>query len=184
MAHEDGTVVADELLPVAEACGQTAEQVRSCLRRLVREGLFQREGTGRNAKYLATKDGLEALGSNMERHRLAYVQDHAGRGQHLDVAMLAAGLWRYWLQGPIVTAIILEDRTPSRSQDTDFGDQSKALHPIFEAWFYPAQHLVDLGYTVENTWASSTAASKTCRRKSGRALARRIVSLPTVIWRS
>lgn len=80
MAHEDGTVVASELLPVAEACGQTTEQVRSCLRRLVREGLFRREGTGRAARYLATEAGLSALGSNMERHRLAYAQDHAGRG--------------------------------------------------------------------------------------------------------
>src|SRR3954462_14200871 len=80
MAHEDGTVVASELLPVAEACGQSTEQVRSCLRRLVREGLFRREGTGRNARYLATESGLNALGSNMERHRLAYAQDHAGRG--------------------------------------------------------------------------------------------------------
>jgi len=80
MAHENGTVVAEEVLPVAEACGQTPEQVRSCLRRLVREGLFQREGTGRRATYLATEAGLKALGSNMERHRLAYVQDHAGRG--------------------------------------------------------------------------------------------------------
>ena len=44
MAHQDGTIVADELYPVAEACGQTAEQVRSCLRRLVAEGLFARDG--------------------------------------------------------------------------------------------------------------------------------------------
>src|SRR4051794_24941902 len=80
MAHEDGTIVASEMLPVAEACEQSTEQVRSCLRRLVREGLFRREGTGRNARYLATESGLNALGSNMERHRLAYAQDHAGRG--------------------------------------------------------------------------------------------------------
>jgi phenylacetic acid degradation operon negative regulatory protein len=80
MAHEDGTVVAEEVLPVAEACGQTADQVRSCLRRLVQEGLFRREGRGRSARYLATEQGMKALGSNMERHRLAYVQDHAGRG--------------------------------------------------------------------------------------------------------
>src|SRR4051794_39219394 len=80
MAHEDGTIVASEMLPVAEACGQSTEQVRSCLRRLVREGLFRREGTGRAARYLATEHGMKALGSNMERHRLAYVQDHAGRG--------------------------------------------------------------------------------------------------------
>jgi phenylacetic acid degradation operon negative regulatory protein len=80
MAHEDGTVVAAEVMPVAEACGQTPEQVRSCLRRLVREGLFTRDGAGRNARYLATELGMKALGTNLERHRLAYVQDHAGRG--------------------------------------------------------------------------------------------------------
>jgi phenylacetic acid degradation operon negative regulatory protein len=80
MAHEDGTVLASELMPVAEACGQSPEQVRSCLRRLVRDGLFTRDGTGRNARFLATELGMKALGTNLERHRLAYVQDHAGRG--------------------------------------------------------------------------------------------------------
>ena len=68
--------------------------------------------------------------------------------------MLAANHFRYWLQGPIVTAVIIEDRTLQRSFDRDFGDGSKALHPIFEAWFYPANNAVELGYTVENTWAS------------------------------
>jgi len=80
MAHENGTVLAGELMPVAEACGQTPEQVRSCLRRLVREGLFTRDGTGREARFLATSEGMKALGTNLERHRLAYIQDHAGRG--------------------------------------------------------------------------------------------------------
>jgi phenylacetic acid degradation operon negative regulatory protein len=80
MAHENGTILANEMLPVAEACGQTTEQVRSCLRRLVREGLFTRDGTGRTARFLATEEGMKALGTNLERHRLAYVQDHAGRG--------------------------------------------------------------------------------------------------------
>ncbi len=73
-------------------------------------------------------------------------------------AMLATGRWRYWLKGPLVTAVIVEDRSPARSFDKDFGDASKALHPIFEAWFYPRNHAVELGYTVENTWASSTAS--------------------------
>jgi phenylacetic acid degradation operon negative regulatory protein len=80
MAHHDGTIVADEVLPVAAACGQSAEQIRSCLRRLVQEGLFTREGSGRAARFVATAAGLKALGTTMERTRLAYVQDHAGRG--------------------------------------------------------------------------------------------------------
>ena len=80
MAHEDGTIDAGELQPVAEACGQTAEQVRSCLRRLVAEGLFVRKGSGVTARFEATPAGLAALGTTVERTRLAYVQDTAGRG--------------------------------------------------------------------------------------------------------
>jgi phenylacetic acid degradation operon negative regulatory protein len=80
MAHEDGTIVADELLPVAAACGQSPEQVRSCLRRLVAEGLFVRHGTGAAARYDATAHGMSALGMGIERTRLAYGQDAAGRG--------------------------------------------------------------------------------------------------------
>ena len=80
MAHEDGTILASELYPVAEACGQTPDQIRSCLRRLVTEGLFSREGAGRDAVYRATEQGMGGLGSYVERTRLAYVQDAAGRG--------------------------------------------------------------------------------------------------------
>jgi phenylacetic acid degradation operon negative regulatory protein len=46
----------------------------------VQESLFTREGTGREARFVATEAGLKALGTTMERTRLAYVQDHAGRG--------------------------------------------------------------------------------------------------------
>jgi len=80
MAHHDGTIAADELYPVAEACGQTADQVRSCLRRLVSEGLFTRDGEGRRAVFRASPQGMRALGSTLERTRLAYAQDAAGRG--------------------------------------------------------------------------------------------------------
>lgn len=80
MAHDDGTIRADEVYPVAEACGQTAEQVRSCLRRLVAEDLFTRQGSGRTALYVATEAGQSTLTRNMQRLRLSYAQDRAGRG--------------------------------------------------------------------------------------------------------
>ncbi len=73
--------------------------------------------------------------------------------------MLANGHWRYWLQGPIVTAVIIEDRTPARTYDLDFGTATKNLHPIIEAWFYPQTKDVEVGATIENSWASSTAAN-------------------------
>ena len=80
MAHEDGTILPEEVLPVAQACGQTPEQVRSCLRRLVTEGLFIRQGGGRASRYVATGRGMAELGAAVERTRLAYAQDAAGRG--------------------------------------------------------------------------------------------------------
>ena len=81
MVGEDGTVTASHLYAVADACGQNAEQVRSCLRRLVSEGLFLRNGgAGKDARFELTPDGMAALGATMERTRLAYGQDAAGRG--------------------------------------------------------------------------------------------------------
>jgi phenylacetic acid degradation operon negative regulatory protein len=81
MVGEDGTVAAADLYAVAHACGQTADQVRSCLRRLVTEGLFVRDGgAGRDARFELTPDGMAALGAIIERTRLAYGQDAAGRG--------------------------------------------------------------------------------------------------------
>jgi phenylacetic acid degradation operon negative regulatory protein len=80
MSHDDGTIRAEEAYSVAEACGQTPEQVRSCLRRLVSEGLFTRQGGGRSAVYVATEAGQSTLTRNMQRLRLSYTQDRAGRG--------------------------------------------------------------------------------------------------------
>jgi hypothetical protein len=74
-----------------------------------------------------------------------------------DPSNPANGLCRYWLKGPVVTAVILEDRSAARSFDLDFGDNTKALHPIFECWFYAQGKMVHCGYAVENTWASSSA---------------------------
>ena len=80
MARPDGSIHAAELYPVAAACGQSAEQVRSCLRRLVTEQLLLRDGTGRQAVYRTTPAGERLVGTTMERHQLAYLQDAQGRG--------------------------------------------------------------------------------------------------------
>jgi phenylacetic acid degradation operon negative regulatory protein len=80
MVRVDGTLLPSEVLPVAEACGQSPDQVRSCLRRLVTEGQLVRRGAGRRTVYETTPAGLAGLGATLERTRLAYVQDAAGRG--------------------------------------------------------------------------------------------------------
>jgi phenylacetic acid degradation operon negative regulatory protein len=80
MIREDGSIDTRELLPVAQACGQSTEQLRSCLRRLVAEGLLTRSGSGQDARYQVTPAAMAALGTTVERTRLAYAQDAAGRG--------------------------------------------------------------------------------------------------------
>ena len=80
MARPDKTIRADDVYAVAEASGQSAEQVRSCLRRLVSEGMFTREGEGRDAVFALTDRGAHFWTGHLDRHRLSYVQDQAGRG--------------------------------------------------------------------------------------------------------
>jgi phenylacetic acid degradation operon negative regulatory protein len=79
LARHDGSILAVDAFPVADACGRSPEQVRSCLRRLVAEGLFTRDGHGQRAVYRPTDDGLAALGASTARARLAHIQDAAGR---------------------------------------------------------------------------------------------------------
>ncbi len=105
MRHDDGEIVASELYAVAEACGQSSEQVRSCLRRLVKEGLYIQHGKGRSARYEATEAGMAQLETGWARTRTAYQQDAAGRG------------WdRMW---HLVAFAVPEDRRAARDQLRD-----------------------------------------------------------------
>jgi phenylacetic acid degradation operon negative regulatory protein len=92
MAHPDGVVHAEELFGVADACGVTGDQLRSCLRRMVAEGSFTREGSGRTARYLPTEAGTRAQATFLERIRLAYAQDLAGRGWDRHWHLVAFGI--------------------------------------------------------------------------------------------
>jgi hypothetical protein len=70
--------------------------------------------------------------------------------------MLLDNHFTYWLQGPVVTAVTIETKTPAREYDRNVdGGSGNPLHPIFDVWFYPQNKTVDIGYTVENVWASS-----------------------------
>ena len=92
VARRDGTIRADDVYRVADASGQSAEQVRSCLRRLVREGLYERrEGSGRTAIYSPTAAGNATLGARLRRVRLSFAQDAEGRGwdRHWRLAAFA-----------------------------------------------------------------------------------------------
>lgn len=92
MVHADGSVETAELLPIAAACGISADQVRSCLRRMVAEGLYTREGGGREARYVPTEAGRRAVEGQLARTRLAYAQDLAGRGWDRHWHLVAFGI--------------------------------------------------------------------------------------------
>jgi hypothetical protein len=117
---------------------------------------FSNQSTGNNTGALAQSDMLSAP-YNFE----AQIQE-SGASNHTISArtMLTNNNFRYWLQGPIVTAVIIEDRSSARTYDfnTD-GGAGNPLHPIFEAWFYPQGNRVEVGYTVENVWAGSTSTN-------------------------
>ncbi len=116
---------------------------------------FVNQNSGHNSGFLTQSDLLAS-----EYHFDGTIQMTGSSTKTISArSMLEAGHFRYWLKGPIVTAVIIEDRSPARTYDQDFGDNSKALHPIFEGWFYPQGHKVQLGYTMENIWASSTASN-------------------------
>jgi phenylacetic acid degradation operon negative regulatory protein len=77
VARHDGTIPAADAFAVAEACRRSPEQVRSCLRRLVGEGLFEREGVGQRAAYRPTDAGLRALSAMGSRAVRAHALDAA-----------------------------------------------------------------------------------------------------------
>lgn len=80
MFRPDGAIGASELYEVAEACGQSTEQVRSCLRRLLAEGLVERDGNGRRATYRTTPSGDVLRLGSLRRHEMAFLQDRKGQG--------------------------------------------------------------------------------------------------------
>ena len=116
---------------------------------------FQDQGSGHNGGFLAQSDMLSSAYDFDGVIQLTGAASPAISAR----AVLQAGDFRYWLQGPIVTSVILEDRN-NRSFDVNTdGGSGNPLHPIFEASFYPQTQQVEVGFTLENSWASSTAAN-------------------------
>lgn len=114
---------------------------------------FQDQPTGNNTGYLTPPEMLHHSYNFDARIKLAGVRDATISARDI----LSAGRFTYWLKGPIVTAVVVEDRA-NRSFDVNTdGLPGNPLHPIFEAWFYPQNHAVDVGVSLENSWASSDA---------------------------
>jgi hypothetical protein len=68
--------------------------------------------------------------------------------------MLGAGEWTYWLQGPVCTQVIVEDRSTALAYDMGW-DAHKPLHPIFVLTFYPGTTAgVKVEMILENMWTT------------------------------
>jgi hypothetical protein len=74
---------------------------------------------------------------------------------------IATGQITYWMQGPVATSVIVEDRTTSLSQDIAIpgslacGAQNpcKSIHPWFVLTFYNGWNGVQVDYIAEDDWA-------------------------------
>ena len=74
--------------------------------------------------------------------------------------MLGAGKWSYWLQGPICTQVIVEDRSTALAYDMGW-DTYKPLHPIFVLTFYPGTTAgVKTEMILENMWTTKLEDQK------------------------
>jgi hypothetical protein len=67
--------------------------------------------------------------------------------------MLEAGAWRWWLRGPVVSQVIVEDRTASLTYDLGW-DAHKSLHPSFFLTFYSGWGGMHTNYIMENNWTT------------------------------
>lgn len=76
-------------------------------------------------------------------------------------SMVGAGAWRYWLRGPVVTRVIVEDMSTALAYDFGWqwsgsawqapsSNDYKSLHPIFDLAFWPAH--MEVGWFLENPW--------------------------------
>jgi hypothetical protein len=61
---------------------------------------------------------------------------------------------KLWLNGPLVLGLVVEDVSVSKASDIGI-DSDRPLHAVFEIWFYPKDSRYEVGYSLENTWASS-----------------------------
>lgn len=110
----------------------------------------------------------------------AAIQATSGSAQTADArTMLAAGAWRYWLKGPVVTQVIVEDRESTLAFDMGW-DSYKPLHPIFVLTFYAGTPGVKTEYILENCWSTKLKdVSYSLALKSGAALSTTVYTKST-----
>ena len=110
---------------------------------------YVNQSTGNNTGYL---NGTAMLATS---NFGATTTVTTGSAQSADIrTMIAAGKFSYWLQGSIVTQVIVEDATSARVYDMG-SDANKSLHPAYIATFYPTTSAgVKVDFMLENMWTT------------------------------
>lgn len=111
---------------------------------------FVDQPSGNNMGFLTAADMLDRSRFNFG----AQMEVTSGSTKVANArTMLAAGRFRYWLQGSVCTQVIIEDSTPALAYDIGW-DGYKPLHPIFVATFYPGWEGVKVEMIMENMWTT------------------------------
>jgi hypothetical protein len=119
---------------------------------------FVNQSTGNNSGFLDKNAILNFNGGNwggviQTSLGSANVRTMLQNWDGTDTGINGSGV-RYWLKGPVVTQVIVEDRSTTLAYD--FGSTShKSLHPIFVVTLYPGHASgVKVEYILENMWTT------------------------------
>lgn len=91
--------------------------------------------------------------------------------------MMGAGRWRWWLRGPVVSQVIVEDQSTSRTDDFGWScatncsgsygtatwtsdTTNRSLHPLFVVTFYAGWAGVRVEAILENMWRTKLQDQK------------------------
>lgn len=102
----------------------------------------------------ASGEGLDAAGMLSDAYDFSAIfeVETADGYQWVDArAMLGAGMYRYWLKGPLVTQVIIEERGAEPGQDFLAGGH-RSIHPMFILTFYRGHRGVRVEAVSEIAW--------------------------------
>jgi len=107
---------------------------------------FRNQLSGNNTGFLSQN---QMLGANFDfEATTSLTSDQQVSAVASARALLAAGAYTYWLQGPIATSVIIADHSAPRPFDIGF-DGYKSFRPIYHATFYPALNKVRVRFIGE-----------------------------------
>lgn len=107
---------------------------------------FVNQASGNNAGSLAKAD---MLGAAFDFDAAMQLSNGSTTLNASARSMLSNDKFEYWLQGSVLTSVLIADHSAARSADIGF-DANKSFRPIFHATFWPGINKVKVRYIGEN----------------------------------